>query len=24
VKIADLDADLRAGRLAAPPPLPSD
>ena len=24
VKIADLDADLRAGRLAAPPPLPSE
>ena len=24
VKIADLDADLRAGRLAAPPPLPAD
>jgi hypothetical protein len=24
VKIADLDADLRAGRLAAPPPLPED
>jgi hypothetical protein len=24
VKIADLDADLRAGRLVAPPPLPED